>query len=103
VLAERFRKLQFSRCRIPTGYDEPRRGFQGELFPVKILAERREVNMAREKFVRTKPHINVGTIGHVDHGKTTLTSAITGVLAKKGLAKALTLEEIDKAPEEKER
>ena len=59
--------------------------------------------MAREKFVRTKPHVNIGTIGHVDHGKTTLTSAITQVLSKKDLAKALTLDEIDKAPEEKER
>jgi len=59
--------------------------------------------MAREKFVRTKPHVNIGTIGHVDHGKTTLTSAVTQLLAKKGLAEAKTLEEIDKAPEEKER
>ncbi len=59
--------------------------------------------MAREKFVRTKPHINIGTIGHVDHGKTTLTAAITQILAKKGLAIPKTLEEIDNAPEEKER
>jgi len=59
--------------------------------------------MAREKFVRTKPHLNIGTIGHVDHGKTTLTAAITQLLAKKGLAEAKTLDEIDKAPEEKER
>ncbi len=59
--------------------------------------------MAREKFVRTKPHVNIGTIGHVDHGKTTLTAAITQLLAKKGLATAKTLEEIDNAPEEKER
>ena len=59
--------------------------------------------MAREKFVRTKPHLNIGTIGHVDHGKTTLTAAITQVLAKKGLAEAKTLDEIDKAPEERER
>lgn len=59
--------------------------------------------MAREKFVRTKPHVNIGTIGHVDHGKTTLTAAITQILAKKGLAVAKTLEEIDNAPEEKER
>ena len=59
--------------------------------------------MAKEKFVRTKPHINVGTIGHVDHGKTTLTAAITQLLAKKGLATPKTLEEIDNAPEEKER
>ncbi|MEK7073838.1 MAG: elongation factor Tu [Patescibacteria group bacterium] len=55
------------------------------------------------KFVRSKPHLNIGTIGHVDHGKTTLTSAITHVLAKSGLAKALKYEEIDNAPEEKAR
>jgi len=59
--------------------------------------------MAREKFVRTKAHLNIGTIGHVDHGKTTLTAAITQVLAKKGWADPKTLEEIDSAPEEKER
>src|SRR5260221_7600883 len=59
--------------------------------------------MAKEKFVRTKPHINVGTIGHVDHGKTTLTAAITSVLAKKGLAEARAFDQIDNAPEEKER
>jgi elongation factor Tu len=55
------------------------------------------------KFERTKPHINVGTIGHVDHGKTTLTAAITQVLAKKGMAEAKKFEDIDNAPEEKER
>lgn len=55
------------------------------------------------KFVRSKPHLNIGTIGHVDHGKTTLTSAITHVLAKTGMAKALKYEEIDNAPEEKAR
>ena len=54
-------------------------------------------------FQRTKPHVNVGTIGHVDHGKTTLTSAITKVLSMKGLAKGLDYAEIDKAPEEKAR
>jgi len=59
--------------------------------------------MAKAKFVRTKPHINVGTIGHVDHGKTTLTSAITKVLAGKGHAEYMAFEAIDKAPEEKER
>jgi elongation factor Tu len=59
--------------------------------------------MAKEKFVRTKPHLNVGTIGHVDHGKTTLTAAITEVLAKKGQATYIPFDEIDKAPEEKER
>ena len=59
--------------------------------------------MAREKFERKKPHVNVGTIGHVDHGKTTLTSAITKVLASKGMAKAKAFDEIDSAPEEKAR
>ena len=59
--------------------------------------------MAKAKFERTKPHVNVGTIGHVDHGKTTLTSAITRVLAKQGKAKVMEFDEIDKAPEEKER
>ncbi len=59
--------------------------------------------MAKKKFERTKPHVNVGTIGHVDHGKTTLTSAITYCLAKKGLATPTSYGEIDKAPEERER
>jgi elongation factor Tu len=59
--------------------------------------------MAKEIFQRTKPHINIGTIGHVDHGKTTLTAAITAVLAKKGWAKARRYDEIDAAPEEKAR
>jgi elongation factor Tu len=59
--------------------------------------------MAKEKFVRDKPHINVGTIGHVDHGKTTLTASITEVLSKKGLAEKIAFDQIDKAPEEKER
>ena len=59
--------------------------------------------MAKEKFNRTKPHLNIGTIGHVDHGKTTLTAAITKVLSEKGLAEAATFDSIDNAPEEKER
>jgi len=59
--------------------------------------------MAKEKFIRTKPHVNIGTIGHVDHGKTTLTSAITKILSKKGLSKALDYDQIDGAPEEKAR
>src|SRR6201982_1504340 len=59
--------------------------------------------MAKAKFQRTKPHVNVGTIGHVDHGKTTLTSAMTQVLAKKGLAQYIPFDQIDKAPEEKAR
>jgi elongation factor Tu len=59
--------------------------------------------MAKEKFVRSKPHVNIGTIGHVDHGKTTLTSAITLYLSKKGLAEARSFDSIDNAPEEKER
>src|ERR1700721_3970594 len=59
--------------------------------------------MARQKYERTKPNVNVGTIGHVDHGKTTLTAAITSVLAKSGQAKAKKYDEIDAAPEEKAR
>ena len=59
--------------------------------------------MAREKFVRDKPHVNVGTIGHVDHGKTTLTAAITKTLANQGLADFRPFDSIDNAPEEKER
>jgi len=59
--------------------------------------------MAKEKFVKTKPHVNIGTIGHVDHGKTTLTAAITAVLAEKGFAEKRDYDQIDNAPEEKER
>ena len=59
--------------------------------------------MAKEKFERTKPHVNIGTIGHVDHGKTTLTAAISAVLAQKGLAELKDYDNIDNAPEEKER
>ena len=59
--------------------------------------------MAKERFERTKTHVNIGTIGHVDHGKTTLTAAITKVLAEKGMAKAMAYDEIDNAPEERER
>src|SRR5687767_9242159 len=59
--------------------------------------------MSKAKFQRTKPHVNVGTIGHVDHGKTTLTAAITRIQAKKGLADFVAFDQIDKAPEEKAR
>ncbi|MDB5227442.1 MAG: tuf, partial [Bacteroidota bacterium] len=59
--------------------------------------------MAKEKFVKDKPHVNIGTIGHVDHGKTTLTAAITAVLSKRGLAEKKDYDSIDAAPEEKER
>ena len=59
--------------------------------------------MAKEKFDRSKAHVNIGTIGHVDHGKTTLTAAITTVLAQEGNAKAMDYAAIDAAPEEKER
>ena len=59
--------------------------------------------MAKEKFDRSKPQVNIGTIGHVDHGKTTLTAAISAVLSKKGLAQQVKFDSIDKAPEEKER
>src|SRR3954470_7226637 len=59
--------------------------------------------MSKEKFNRSKPHVNIGTIGHVDHGKTTLTAAITTTLATTGQATAMTYDQIDKSPEEKER
>jgi len=59
--------------------------------------------MAKEKFKRTKPHVNVGTMGHIDHGKTTLTAAITKVAAMQGFGNFMAFDEIDKAPEEKER
>ncbi len=59
--------------------------------------------MAKEKYIRTKPHVNVGTIGHVDHGKTTLTAAITHVLSQRGLAQVKSFDDIDNAPEERER
>ena len=59
--------------------------------------------MAKQKFDRSKPNVNIGTIGHVDHGKTTLTAAITQVLAKEGLATAMKYDQVDAAPEEKAR
>ena len=67
------------------------------------LRIKRVDDMAKEKFDRSKPHVNIGTIGHVDHGKTTLTAAITTVLAQKGLGEARSFDSIDNAPEEKER
>ena len=60
-------------------------------------------SLATEKYSRDKPHVNIGTIGHVDHGKTTLTQAITKVLSEKGWSQAMTYEDIDRAPEEKAR
>ncbi|MFO7973526.1 MAG: GTP-binding protein, partial [Candidatus Hydrogenedentota bacterium] len=59
--------------------------------------------MAKQKYERTKPHVNIGTIGHVDHGKTTLTSGITRVLSETGGATVMEFDSIDKAPEEKDR
>jgi elongation factor Tu len=67
------------------------------------LVSQEVLAMAKEAFVRDKPHMNIGTIGHIDHGKTTLTSAITGVLATKGFAKKMEFADIDNAPEEKAR
>jgi len=67
------------------------------------VANKQEDAMSKQKFERKKPHLNIGTIGHVDHGKTTLTAAITKVLEKKGMAKFMAYDQIDKAPEEKER
>jgi elongation factor Tu len=71
--------------------------------PVRAQAIFRRILMAKAKFERTKPHVNIGTIGHVDHGKTTLTAAISKTLAEKGLADYTPFEDIDKAPEERER
>jgi len=68
-----------------------------------LLQPRRETVMGKEKFTRTKPHMNIGTVGHIDHGKTTLTAAITKVAAMKQGGKFIAYDEIDKAPEEKER
>jgi len=68
-----------------------------------VLRRVQEEEMAKQKFERTKPHVNIGTIGHIDHGKTTLTAAITRTLAAQGKASYIPFEEIDKAPEEKER
>ena len=59
--------------------------------------------MSKAKFERTKPHVNIGTMGHIDHGKTTLTAAISKTLSEKGLAKYTPFDQIDKAPEEKAR
>src|SRR5262249_39296923 len=82
-----------------------RRAHAGRVLRVHEVEKARERtrDMAKEKFVRNKPHLNIGTIGHVDHGKTTLTAAITKVLAKKNFAKFLAYDQIDKAPEERER
>jgi elongation factor Tu len=68
-----------------------------------IKQQLKTIKMSKETFKRDKPHVNVGTIGHIDHGKTTLTAAITTILAKKGMATAKKYDEIDAAPEEKER
>jgi elongation factor Tu len=67
------------------------------------MKQQRGIDMAKKKFERTKPHVNIGTIGHIDHGKTTLTAAITKVLANAQLAKYTAFDQIDKAPEERER
>jgi len=67
------------------------------------IKNNRRSSMGKKKFERTKPHVNIGTIGHIDHGKTTLTSAITRCLANKGMAQWIPFDQIDKAPEEKER
>ncbi len=69
----------------------------------EFLKSLRGISMAKEKFERSKPHVNIGTIGHVDHGKTTLTAAISAVLAVKGNAKMMDYDQIDNAPEERER
>ena len=68
-----------------------------------VKKQEKYIVMAKENFDRSKPHLNIGTIGHVDHGKTTLTAAITKVLADAGLSEARSFDSIDNAPEEKER
>jgi len=85
-----------SRVQVPSS--APYFDFERILIIIKILKV-----MAKEQFDRSKPHVNIGTIGHVDHGKTTLTAAITTVLAKKGLSEQRSFDQIDNAPEEKER
>jgi len=70
---------------------------------LRLTGSKRRFTVSKQKFDRSKPHVNVGTIGHVDHGKTTLTAAITKVLSKKGTADFVAFDQIDKAPEEKER
>ena len=77
--------------------------YQQTFLWISLEKHRRFVLMAKEHYERTKPHVNIGTIGHVDHGKTTLTAAITKVLAEKGLAQAEDYASIDAAPEERER
>jgi translation elongation factor EF-Tu-like GTPase len=67
----------------------------------KVLDHQGGQEMGKKKFERTKPHVNVGTIGHIDHGKTTLTAAITKHLEKKGLANFVPFDQIDKAPKKK--
>ena len=81
----------------------PYRRRHGGKSPDVYGAGKQGKRMAKEKFVRDKPHVNIGTIGHVDHGKTTLTAAITNVLAKKGWCEVRDFDSIDKAPEERER
>src|SRR5436309_13272801 len=90
-----------TRCSSPPTSRPPRTSVKRSWrrLPVKELGE----IMGKEKFNRSKPHVNIGTIGHVDHGKTTLTAAITKVLASKGLASFVAFDQIDKAPEERER
>src|SRR6476619_824383 len=97
----KFRRRSPKRCRrsSPKG-SRPLKAFAEDF---RFCVEGWRANMAKEKFQRTKPHCNIGTIGHVDHGKTTLTAAITKVLAEKGGAKFTAYDQIDKAPEEKAR
>src|SRR5690606_17350366 len=98
--------LRFRGRKAATGreYEYPESSTSERAFVwVGAHGNKRGVDMAKEKFERTKPHVNVGTIGHVDHGKTTTTTAITMYLAQKGQAQARKFEEIDNAPEERER
>jgi len=89
-------------CRLTTG-GRPGPAAASDPIPQVTQPLFGNLHMAKEKFERTKPHVNVGTIGHVDHGKTTLTAAITEVQSKRGLADYVPFDSIDKAPEERER
>src|SRR3954470_917335 len=81
----------------------PRRSHERKQRPVAVRHSSGESSVAKEKFARTKPHVNVGTIGHVDHGKTTLTAALTKVMAETYGGTCMAYDQIDKAPEEKAR
>ncbi len=95
--------ITMSKYRMQFRRDEGKVGWLISIGILERTIEEEREDMSKEKFERTKPHCNVGTIGHVDHGKTTLTAAITKVLAEAGGAEFTAFDQIDKAPEERER